>query len=395
MTSAHLALTGLLHQRGRTAVSVIGAGFAVVLVFMQLGFLGSVNNTATLLYDKMRFDILLTSSEYIDLSRPGSVDRERLAQARGVPGVADVLPVSFGMAMWRNPTDDPVRGRRRWQLAVVGIEPGHLDRVFLPPGSGGLFDTTAEQAERQAALSRLVEVLLDRLSRPDFGGAGMPPGTRSELNGRAITLGGYFRAGTGFSYTGMLLTNEATFREYMHQQPRQVTFGLIQLEPGADPNEVQRRLAAALPPDVKLFTRPSLEVHERDYWVNRTSLGQLFYFGVLLALTVGAIFIYQMMVADIRKHLPEFATLKGIGYRFGFLFRVVVWQAVFLAVAGYAIGLVVSFALYALAQSAAGLPIWMTAERTLTVFALTLGMCVASGVLAVRKVRSADPADLF
>ena len=31
----------------------------------------------------------------------------------------------------------------------------------------------------------------------------------------------------------------------------------------------------------------------------------------------------------------------------------------------------------------------------LIVLVLTVGMCVVSGVLAVRKVRSADPADLF
>src|SRR5690348_7823248 len=97
MTASHLALTSLLHQRGRTAVSVVGAGFAVVLVFMQLGFLGSVENTATLLYAKMRFDVLIASSEYIDMSRPGAVGRERLAQAQSAAGVADVLPVSLGM----------------------------------------------------------------------------------------------------------------------------------------------------------------------------------------------------------------------------------------------------------------------------------------------------------
>ena len=72
MTSAALALSSLLHQPGRTAVSVVGTAFAVVLVFTQLGFLGAVENTATLLYGKMRFDVLVTSGEYVDLSRPGN-----------------------------------------------------------------------------------------------------------------------------------------------------------------------------------------------------------------------------------------------------------------------------------------------------------------------------------
>ena len=395
MTSSRLALTSLLHQPGRTAVSVIGAAFAVVLVFMQLGFLGSVENTATLLYNKMRFDVLVASSEYIDMSRPGGIDRARLAQAQSADGVADVLPVTLGMGMWRNPTDDPHKGRRKWQLSMVAIDPGQLDRVFQPPGPNGIFDTPAEQAEMKASLGRLDEVLLDELSRPDFGGTGMKPGTRTELNGRAVTLGGYFRAGTGFSYTGLLLMNEETLRHVVNQRPNRVTFGLVQLHPGESAEAVKQQLIRDLPPDVKVFTREDMRRYERDYWVNRTAVGQFFYFGVLLAITVGGIFIYQMMVADIKKHLSEYATLKAMGYRFGFLFRVVVWQALYLAVAGYVIGLVAAFGLYEVAKAAARLPIWMTGERTLIVLGLTVGMCVVSGVLAVRKVQNADPADLF
>jgi len=133
MTPARLALSSLLHQPGRTAVSVIGTAFAVVLVFMQLGFLGAVENTATLLYGKMRFDVLVTSGEYIDLSRPGRLSRDTLAR---VNGVADVQPVSIGQAYWRNPTDDPVKGKQRWALTVVGIPPGEKCRLEVVAQDG-------------------------------------------------------------------------------------------------------------------------------------------------------------------------------------------------------------------------------------------------------------------
>ena len=99
MTAPGLAFTNLLHDRGRTAISVIGAAFAVVLVFMQLGFLGAVQNTATLLYDKLQFDLLLTSSEYIDLSRTGELSRGRLAQARAATATSAscLLPLALAV----------------------------------------------------------------------------------------------------------------------------------------------------------------------------------------------------------------------------------------------------------------------------------------------------------
>ena len=395
MLAPRLALTNLLHQRGRTAVSVIGAAFAVVLVFMQLGFLGAVHNTATLLYDKLQFDLLVTSSEYIDLARPGQLDRARLAQARAATG-GEVLPLSLGTGLWRNPTADPARGGRRWGITVLGLDPGTLDRVFQPPGDAGIFDDEAELAEKKALLARLDTVLLDRKSRPDFGDPGdMPPGTRTELNRRGVELAGYFRAGTGFSYSGLLLASEETFGQYVPKPPSKVTFGLVQLPAGTDVDAAAAQVRRALPGDCRVFTRRQIAEYEREYWVNRTAVGQFFYFGVLLALTVGGIFIYQMMVADIKKHLPEYATLKAMGYPFGFLFAVVVSQALVLAVGGYAIGLVASFGLYEVTKAAARLPIWMTADRMATVFALTVGMCVGSGLLAVGKVRKAEPADLF
>jgi len=102
-----------------------------------------------------------------------------------------------------------------------------------------------------------------------------------------------------------------------------------------------------------------------------------------------------MMVADIKKHMPEYATLKAMGYRFGFLFRVVLNQALFLALGGYSLGAIAALGLYEVTILAAALPIGMTWERMGLVLLLTVGMCVSSALLAVRKVRTADPAELF
>jgi putative ABC transport system permease protein len=395
VTSFRLALSNLLHDRGRTAVSAVGAGFAVVLIFMQLGFLGSVQSTATLLFDRLDFDVIVTSSEYLDLSRPGTVQRARLAQAASAAGVAEVLPLSVGQGLWRNPTDDPRRGGRRWQIQILGVDPGRLEGLFLPAGRG-VFRDADDLAEKRALLGRTGTVLFDRRSRPDYGAAArMPPGTVTELNGRRVELTGTFEVGTGFSYNGLLLVNEETFGDVTGRSPREVTFGLVKVNAGESPDAVAARVRAALPSDVRVFTRDELNAVERRFWVSSTAVGTFFRFGVALALTVGAIFVYQMMVADIKKHLPEYATLKAVGYRPGYLFGVVVWQAVFLSVGGYVGGVVVALGLYEVARASAQLPIGMTGERMLIVLGLSVGMCVGSGLAAVRKVQHADPADLF
>lgn len=395
MSAAKLALANLLHDRKRSAVCVAGTAFAAVLLFMQLGFLGAVRTTATLLFDRLQFDLLLTSSEYLDLTKPGSISRSRLAVAASVPGVATVRPLTVAPASWRNPTSHPTRGRRRWVLSVLATDPAALDDVFRPTGSG-VFGDPGRLARARLDLARVGTVYLDRKSRPDFGDpADMPPGTRTSVNDVQVELADYFELGTGFSYAGLLLASEETFGELTGYPADRVTLGLVTLEPNADPSRLAEVLRAGLPADVRVVPRAEQMRQETDYWVTQTAVGTLFRAGVGLALVVGAVFVYQMITADIRKRLPEYATLTAVGYRFGFLARVVLWQATLIAIGGYLFGVGAAVGLYAVTRAYAGLPMELTPLVLMEVFGLTVGMCGASGLLAVRVVRAADPADLF
>jgi len=395
MTAFRMALSSLLYERGRAAVSIVGCAFAVVLIFMQLGFLGATRITATILYDELNFEVLLASRDYLDFSRAGTVERSVLAQAAAIDGVADVLPLSVDQGLWRNPTDDPENGKRRWAIVMLSFDPARLEQVFRPERVEAIFGPPAERATLAAGLAQTGAVLLDRKSKPYFGGTAMPDGTRTEYNGGRVELRGYFTVGTGFSYTGLLLANEETAGARNPRSAALVTFGLVALTPGQTADEVAARIRRQLPAErpVQVFTRAEIRRREQDHWLTKTPVGKFFWFGVGLALTVGAIFVYQMMMADIKKRLPEYATLKAVGYRFGYLFRVVVWQSLFLAFGGYALGLVVSLVLYEVTKSQ--LPVTMTGERLVGVLLLTTVMCVGSALLAVRKVRTADPADLF
>ena len=193
----------------------------------------------------------------------------------------------------------------------------------------------------------------------------------------------------------MLLTSEETFAQTTGQSRDRATFGLVTLKPVADAALAQQQLQQLLPNDVRVYTREEIGDHERRYWMQLTSVGQFLGVAVALAFVVGAIFVYQMMAADIRGMLPEYATVKALGYRPFYLSSVVLWQAFLLAVLGYVPGLFASFGLYYITRTVGGIPTEMTAERAFVVLMMTCGMCLASGMVAVRKVHTAQPADLF
>jgi putative ABC transport system permease protein len=93
--------------------------------------------------------------------------------------------------------------------------------------------------------------------------------------------------------------------------------------------------------------------------------------------------------------LPEYATLKAMGYSNRFLSGVVLQQAVILAVLGFAPGALAALGLYRVVGRATRLPMELDWERAVTVLLLTVAMCAISGTLALRKVRALDPADVF
>ena len=78
-----------------------------------------------------------------------------------------------------------------------------------------------------------------------------------------------------------------------------------------------------------------------------------------------------------------------------FLLVMLMQEALLLAAFGFLPGLVISVGLYRLTYAATLLPIVMKVNRALVVFVLTVLMCGVSGLLATRKLRAVDPADVF
>jgi putative ABC transport system permease protein len=74
---------------------------------------------------------------------------------------------------------------------------------------------------------------------------------------------------------------------------------------------------------------------------------------------------------------------------------VVLRQALYLSVLGYVPGLLVALGLYAVGRGQASLPMSMTWGRAIGVLLLSVAMCSLSGLLALQKVKTADPAEMF
>lgn len=378
-----LAWLQLTSQKVRFAVALSGVAFAVILVAMQLGFRSSVYDSAVRYHHRLVYDLVMLSPKTPFVAFPESFPRRRLYQVLGANAVVSVTPVYASQGYWRNPWT--FRGR---PIYVVGFDPTH-DVLAIPGVSS-----------RLALLKEPDVVLFDVLSRPEFGRVQdryeQEGPFQVEVNNRRVTVAGLFRLGSSFGIDGSLVTSDLNFFRIFPNHPAgAVSFGLIRLRQGVEPEAVARTLRQALEPDVQILTRPEFIAREEQYWASTTPVGYVFGFGALMGLIVGCVVVYQILFADVLEHTAEYATLKAVGYRNRDLSLVVLRQATILAIIGYAIGLVIVLPLYEVTSTATRLPLQMGWERALTILAITVGMCALAGFMALRQVRSADPAEVF
>jgi putative ABC transport system permease protein len=377
--SARLSLAWqiLANDKGRTALAVAGVFLAILLVFVQLGFFTAVPRGGMLLYDRTRFDLLIASSGYQYQVQPGEFPLRQLDRAKTAPEVALAAPVYFGSAKWRSGEDGKAP-----DVFVIGLDPQ------VP-----IFDS--EDINRQLSLlNRADTILVDNATRPMFGH--LKAGRVVEIESDKLKIGGDYILGTGFMGLGVILISAKNFvRLFPFRNLDQVNLGLIQLKPGVDPDRAAASLRKLLGSDIRVFTRPELEAHETSYWTTRTSVGLLFGSGLIISFIVGVMVVYQILATQVSRQLPQFATLKAVGYGDGFLAGTVVTMALLIVLAGFFPALAAASGVYEVIREETLLPAEMSQTRIAVVFGASLAMAAASALLSMSSLRRADPADLF
>jgi putative ABC transport system permease protein len=358
-------------QKLRLVAAIMGITFAVILIFVQLEFREALFVSAVRYHTALDYDLAMVSPKTDFMVSSKQFPRARLYQALGFDGVESATAVYMRLVSWRNPVD-PANARN---ILAIGFDPSE-------PGFERLLN--AGQIE---AIKIPDQVIFDRRGRDEYGpvrellDAGEE--VSAEINDRRVAIAGMYEVGTSFGLDGGIITSDLNFLRILPTREKSaIDFGLIKLEPGQDATEVQARIREAM----------DLEV---QYWNKTTPIGYIFAFGAVMGLIVGLIIVYQILFADVQDHLKEYATLKAMGYTHGYLRNVVLQEAIILAVLGFLPGLGIAHLVFAKGADATRLPLEMSVQSALGVFLLTVAMCAGSGMLALRKLRAVDPAEVF
>ena len=191
------------------------------------------------------------------------------------------------------------------------------------------------------------------------------------------------------------LASFATTRRIVPETADSISFLMIALHRGADPAAVQAAIAdRATFPRYTVWTSAELSYESQAYWLLETGAGIGTAFASLLALIVGIVITSQTLSAAILASLKEYAALRALGVARAALRKVVIAQAFWIGVVGLAAAGVLTAVLAGvghLAHVDMRYPWWMLLPLALVMLLVAMG----SGLLALRPLERADPANLL
>ncbi|MCI5208972.1 MAG: FtsX-like permease family protein [Candidatus Electrothrix sp. ATG2] len=383
-----LAWLQLRAQKPQTLVAIASLTFITVFLFMQVGSSSAFINALLEMPRKLKGDLFLLNASTVTALRPVPFSQRRLYQALSLAEVDSVTPLYM----------------QGTQIPDPSGKPGYLTRVLVI----GFSITTnpfhiQEIDDKLCKLGERGVLLIDERSKSDFGPIIQEViklersniSLRSGLGQTKLSLKGVFPLGMNEVNYSHLLTSDATFMDIFRAKRKNINIGVIHLKPGADPGQAKKLLGNYLPSDVVVMQKHEMLAKEKELFEFKTPVGIFLRIAILVSIVGGIVVVYQILYQMTSKYLREYSTLKAIGFSHRMLISIVLVQAMTLTVTGYALGLTISFYLYDWMSELISIPYRIEMSKAVAVFALVTFISQVSALLAIRKLRELDPAELF
>jgi putative ABC transport system permease protein len=331
-------------------------------------------DTSTLAIQRAKADLWVVGMKSPAFDYGSPIPRQRLYQARSVPGVAEAHPLFMAWTIWSR--DD---GRK------INIEMIGLDHTLVG-GPPRMLEGELRSVLREKCVV-VDSMYLDLLGVERVG-------QRVEILGRRAEITGISEGVRTFTASPFVFTS---IEEAIHYDKRyradEITYVLVRCVPGANVKEVAERLRKRLP-SVEVLTAGEFQRRTGEYWMIGTGIGFTVIVTAVLGLIIGALVISQTLFSLLQDHRPHYATMLALGFETRLLGKVVFLQALFLWLVGAVIGGAV-FATVAWLAESSPVPLRMTPAVLMWIVTGQAVSSLIAGTWILRKLRGIDPTTVF
>jgi putative ABC transport system permease protein len=389
-----IARKNLFKDLPRFIVAQAGIMFAVGLVTIQTGLLNGFTRSSSLLINSASADLWLASKDirHLDFTLP--IPYKSLKQAQQVEGVerAEALITQSSVLRYGEKGTGAIA-----PIRIIGFDP-----------NGSLFRPSPKIQGDWISLSRPYNLFIDQVALKSLDVKGV--GETAEIGAYRGQITGLTRGIQSIVSSPYVFTSLPTAKAFLtsamiasqEKQPvppaledqDRVTYILIRAKPGVDIAQLKHRIEIAVP-NTKALTQAELTTITQTYWRDSTGVGFILGLGAVVGVIVGTVVVGQILYSSVTDHLREYGTLKAMGSSDWFIYRIILEQALWMAVLGYLPGMGAVLLVGRWTQAAQAIQILVGPMTAGGVFILTLVMCSGAAIFAIQKVTRLDPAMVF
>jgi putative ABC transport system permease protein len=369
------AVSTLWFERRRYFAGVLAVAFSCVLIVVQVGLLDGLMKMVSRPVDASAADIWAAGPKVpsCDLGND-RLERGFRNQLAVEPGVVATEEYVQQFQQWSNPNGGTVL------CIVAGCALG--DEAIGP--AAGLSAELRERLRDPGAVA---------IDRADLGKLGIARvGETTDIGDERVRVVGLLEGMNSFTGPYVLCSVETARTLLPYLKDSSAVFLLAKCRDAACAAAVARNYAHD--DSVSVYTKAEFSSKSKNYWIVNTRAGTLVAFVALLGLFIGAVITTYSLYGATVAALRELMVLRALGVPRWRISSFVVAQAAMVGLLGVAVGIPVSFVVGSLA-GAVGIHPAIDPPLLLATCGVAWSMSALAGLLALRSLRGAEPANLL
>lgn len=363
-----LAFRGLMRERARFALSILGVAVAALLMLALSGIYNSYQSRIGGFFGGLPADVWVVQSGTGNFFHSSSiVPADREEQLAALREVESAVPLVMRLVMFETERGDALTN-------VVGVAEGSV------PSGATVVEGASSLGEG--------DIVLDRaLARQ----TGISTGDTVDLRGLRLEVVGLTTGTDMVMYQYSFASLQDVFR--IQGTDEVVNFYLLRMRPGTSTEEAGVAVERAVPGSEAWSSDRVVAENQR---VLEDTFLPVIRVILVIGFIVGAAVIGLTTYSTILERRREFGVLKAIGAGRGDLLRLVLAQSAIAATVGTVLGSAAAIALARWAPEVVPqVAVSLRALDFVWIFAAAGGMVLVSIVLPLRRLERLDPAEVF
>lgn len=365
----------LVNDRTKFAALLVGITFAVFLMIEMTSLFAGILSRSSSTVTNIGASIWIMDPAVQTVANTIPLPNYVLDEVRSIPGVKYAVPLYSGGALLK------LRDGTYQSANIVGLDDASL--VGRPEViAGNIQDIFAENAFIAVKDSEFY-----KLENPRIG-------TEFELNDHRGKIVGIARVASSSLFgVPTLYTTYNRALQYIPNTRFTISYLLVEPKTPADVKSIKERVAAS---GYVALTQDEFVAKIAKFYMYQTGVGTNMLLMTLISFVVGLSISGQTFYTFVLENIDRFGALKAIGAKARDLVAMILFQATFVALTGYGLGVGLCALLIWIARS--HLPDYaaiVTFPNLGLAFVMVVLIAAISSYIGVRKVLVIEPFDIF